>query len=198
MIKVLTEALHDAPVLGPLLRIEDRIEGEIRAAIAGTPQEGLAEAIEPGVIVRQTEELLANLQSLADATTATPAERLLAAEADDAVRLVIALLSRYDTVLQNPPFGEPVPSTKPYLKASYPWIPTKDYNLLADFVGRGLELCRPGVGYVGAITSRAGMFLKTFEAWRSKILLGHHLVALADLGDGVMEQAVVEAAAYVP
>ena len=149
------------------------------------------------MILRHTEELVTNLQTLADATTASPAERLLATEADDAVRFVMALLSRYDAVLQNPPFGEPVPSTKPYLKASYPWIPTKDYNLLAAFVGRGLDLCRPGVGYLGAITSRAGMFLKTFEQWRTKVLLGNHLVALADLGIGVMEQALVEAAAYV-
>ena len=41
------------------------------------------------------------------------------------------------------------------------------------------------------------MFLKTFETWRRDILLGRHLVVLADLGDGVMEQALVEAAAYV-
>ena len=197
LIKALTEALHDAPVLGPLLQIKDRIEDEIRATIAGISQEGLAEAIEPEVIVRQTDELLANLQTLADATTATPAERLLATEADDAVRFVMALLLRYDAVLQNPPFGEPVPSTKPYLKTNYPWIPTKDYNLLAAFVGRGLDLCLPGVGYLGAITSRAGMFLKTFESWRTNVLLGNHLVALADLGEGVMEQALVEAAAYV-
>lgn len=149
------------------------------------------------MILRHTEELVTNLQSLADATTASPAERLLAAEADDAVRFVMALLCRYDAVLQNPPFGEPVPSTKPYLKASYPWIPTKDYNLLAAFVGRGLELCQPGVGYVGAITSRAGMFLKTFQAWRKDVVLGYDLVTVADLGYGVMEGAQVEAAAYV-
>ena len=65
----------------------------------------------------------------------------------------------------NPPFGEAVPSTKEYLKAAYPWIPTKDYNLLAAFVGRGVELCNSS-GYMGAITSRAGMFIKTFEDWR--------------------------------
>ncbi len=197
LIKALTGALHHAPVLGPLLRIKDQIEDEIRTAIAGAPQGGLAEAIEPAVIKRHWDELLANLQTLADATTATPSERLLAAEADDAVRFVMALLSRYDAVLQNPPFGEPVPSTKPYIKAYYPWIPTKDYNLLSAFVGRGLDLCRPGVGYLGAITSRAGLFLKTFETWRTNVLLGNHLVVLADLGEGVMEQALVEAAAYV-
>lgn len=47
LIEVLTEALQDAPVLGPLLRIEERIEDEIRLAIAGTAQGGLSEAIEP-------------------------------------------------------------------------------------------------------------------------------------------------------
>ena len=196
LIEILTEALQDAPVLGPLLRIEERIENGIRIAIAGTAEGGLSEAIEPTLIKDMQNDLLTSLQALADGTTATPAERLLAAGANDAVRFVMALLRRYDAVLQNPPFGEPVPATKPYLKTAYPWIPTKDYNLLAAFVGRGLELCRSG-GYVGAITSRTGMFLKTFEVWRRQILLGHHLVVLADLGDGVMEQAIVEAAAYV-
>ena len=84
----------------------------------------------------------------------------------------------------NPPFGEPVEGTRPYLKAAYPWIPTKDHNLLAAFVGRGIELCNDS-GYLGAITSRAGMFLTTFEAWRKEVLLGHRLMTLADLGFGV-------------
>ena len=197
LIKALTEALQDAPLLGPLLRVEERIEDEIRASIAGTAHGSLAEAITPEIIEEIQDELLTSLQTVAGATTSTPAERLLAAEADDAVRFVTALLRRYDAVLQNPPFGEPIPATKPYLKAAYPWLPTRDYNLLAAFVGRSLELCHPGIGYVGAITSRAGMFLKTFDTWRREILLGHHLVVLADLGYGVMEQALVEAAAYV-
>ena len=197
LVNKLTEVLDDAPVLGPLLRVEERIKAQIRASVTGTSHEGLAEGIDPTVIADIQTELLADLHTVADLTTATSAERLFAAEATDAVRFVIALLRQYDVVLQNPPFGEPVPETKPYLKAAYPWIPTKDYNLLAAFVGRSLELCRPRAGYVGAITSRTGMFLKTFEAWRRDILRGNHLVALADLGDGVMEEAVVEAAAYV-
>ena len=197
LIRALTETLQDAPVLGPLLRVEDRIDSAIRDSIAGAATGGLAEGIAPEVIADIQGELLVSLQAVADAANATPAERMLAAEADDAVRFVVAMLQRYDAVLQNPPFGEPVPETKPYLKAAYPWIPTKDYNLLAAFVGRSLELCRPAVGYVGAITSRVGMFIKTFESWRHEVLLGHHLSALADLGHGVMEQALVESAAYV-
>lgn len=197
LITTLTEVLEDAPLLGPLLQVKEAIDTEIRASITGTSHGGLAGAIDPNVIEEIQYELLTGLEAVANAITSTPAERLFAANASDAVRFVLALLQRYDAVLQNPPFGEPIPRTKAYLKAKYSWIPHQDCNLLAAFVGRGLELCRPGVGYVGAITSRTGMFLKTFETWRNKILLGHHLVALADLGDGVMEQALVEAAAYV-
>ncbi len=197
LVRALSDALDAAPVLGPLLRIEERIEGEIRASIAGTSHGHLAAAVTSEQIAHHQNELLAALEAVADATTATPAERLLAAEASDAVRFVTALLRRYDAVLQNPPFGEPVPETKPYLKATYPWMPARTCDLLAAFVGRGVELCQPGAGYVGAITSRVGMFLSTFEAWRRDLFLSHKLAALADLGYGVMEQALVEAAAYV-
>ncbi|MCY4424525.1 MAG: BREX-1 system adenine-specific DNA-methyltransferase PglX [Acidimicrobiaceae bacterium] len=197
LLRSLTELLEQAPVLGPLLRLEDPIEEVIRGSIAGSPGGALARAVDPGTIVRLRDELLKELGTFAASTTATPAERLLVAEADDAVRFVMALLHRYDTVLQNPPFGDPVPDTRPYLKAAYPWIPSRNHNLLAAFVGRSLELCKPAAGYVGAITSRSGLFLKTFESWRKQVLLGHRLVTLADLGDRVMEQAGVEAAAYV-
>ena len=196
LVRTLSDALEDAPVLGPLLRVEERIESEIRASIAGTAHGHLAAAVTQTQIEHLQNELLVGLEAVADATTATPAERMLAAEAGDAVRFVTALLRRYDAVLQNPPFGEPVATTKTYLKETYPWIPKRDCNLLAAFVGRGLELCLPGVGYVGAITSRAAMFVRTFEAWRRDVLLAHRLVAFADLGYGVMENAGVEAAAY--
>ena len=197
LVRALSDALDDAPLLGPLLRIEERIEDAIRASIAGTAHGHLAAAVTREQITHHQDELLNALEAVADGITATPAERLLAAEAGDAVRLVTALLGRYDAVLQNPPFGEPVRETKPYLKAAYLWMPARTCDLLAAFVGRGLELCRPGVGYVGAITSRAGLFLSTFEAWRHDVLLRNRLVALADLGFGVMAQALVEAAAYV-
>ena len=197
LVRALSDALEDASLLGPLLRVEEHIESEIRASIAGTTHGHLAAAVTQTQIEHLQNELLLGLEAVADATTATPAERMLAAEAGDAVRFVTALLNRYDAVLQNPPFGEPVPATKLYLKAAYPWMPSRTCDLLAAFVGRGLDLCKPGVGYIGAVTSRVGMFLKTFEAWRRDVVLGHRLVTLADLGYGVMKQALVEAAAYV-
>jgi hypothetical protein len=200
LVTAMRAALRDAPVLGPLLKAEQTLANEIRLTVIGASAAGddlfSATGIAHDAFGSAERAVLAALQRVADANSATPAERLLAAEASDAVRLVEAVRNRYDSILMNPPFGEPVPSTKDYIKAAYPWIPTKDHNLLAAFVGRGLELCKPD-GYLGAVTSRAGMFLKTFETWRTRVILGNRLVTMADLGFGVMEEAMVEAAAYV-
>jgi hypothetical protein len=50
---------------------------------------------------------------------------------------------------------------------------------------------------LGAITSRTGFFLSSFQKWREEIILGEAPpVVLADLGYGVMDAAMVEAAAY--
>ena len=151
-----SDVLADAPLLGTLLKAEDALEQEIRHAAFGGAAGTLP--LTDDAFGRVEADLMAHLQTIADQASSSVAERLLAAEADDALRLVEVVRNRYDAVLMNPPFGEPVPETKPYLRAAYPWLPTKDSNLLAAFVGRGLELCKPD-GYLGAITSRAGMFL---------------------------------------
>ena len=198
-VRTISDELETAPILGSLLKIEERLEHEIRASVfGGQVVDGtLAASIEGDAFTAIESQVLGALTAISDAATSTAAERLFAAEATDAVRFVEAMRRRYTAVLMNPPFGEPVPDTKPYLKAAYPWIPTKDHNLFAAFVGRGLQLAEEQIGTCSAITSRSGMFLKTFEKWRKSVLLGSQLVALTDLGYGVMEQALVEAAAYV-
>ena len=198
LVRYMGEALGQAPVLGPLLKVESRLAEEIRRYFTGTELgEGtLAAGIKPDAFGTVESEVLAALEHVADAASSSAAERLLAAEAGDAIRFIDAMRRRHDVVLMNPPFGEPVPETKEYLRAAYPWIPTRDHNLLAVFVGRGLELCKAD-GYLGAVTSRAGLFQVTYEKWRREVLLKNRLVTLADLGFGVMEQALVEAAAYV-
>jgi SAM-dependent methyltransferase len=189
----LDEMLSQAPVLGVLLRAEEALQQEIRhAAFAGAAG---TLPLTDAAFERVDTEMMAHLQEIADRASSSVAERLLAAEADDALRLVEMVRRRYDVVLMNPPFGEPVPETKPYLRAAYPWLPG-GADISAAFVGRGLELCKP-TGYLGAITSRAGLFITTFEKWRRTILLGNRLTVLADLGYRVMQQAKVEAAAYV-
>lgn len=192
-VRAIAEDLTDAPVLGPLLRVEERLDREARdlfgtGVVEGTLSQFAADNAEAAV--------LDALAAIADSTTSTAAQRLFAAEAHDAVRFVEAMTRRYTAVLMNPPFGDPVGSTKDYLKAAYrDWIPTTN-DLFALFVGRGLELAGSG-GSVGAITSRVGLFLTSFKQWRSRVVLHHELGPLVDLGEKVMEQATVDAAAYV-
>jgi hypothetical protein len=50
---------------------------------------------------------------------------------------------------------------------------------------------------LGAITSRTGFFLSSFQRWREEILLNDAPpVVFADLGFGVLDSAMVEVAAY--
>ena len=94
----------------------------------------------------------------------------------------------------NPPFGALAANTKEYLSKSYP---KSKNDLLAVFVDRGLGLlCRGAL--LGAITSRTCFFLSSYQKWREDVILGvAHPEVMADLGHGVMDDAMVEAAAYV-
>jgi hypothetical protein len=57
-------------------------------------------------------------------------------------------------------------------------------------------MLQPG-GMLGAITSRTGFFLSSFQKWREEILLREaQPVVFADLGYGVLDTAMVETAAY--
>ncbi|HXF72494.1 MAG TPA: BREX-1 system adenine-specific DNA-methyltransferase PglX [Actinomycetota bacterium] len=191
-------ALEEAPVLGSLLKIEDALANEIKrySGAAGSREGTLFEGVAADAFARLEGQLLEALHRVAAEASSTAAERLLAAEATDAIGFIEAMRGRYDTVLMNPPFGDPIPETKEYLLSHYTRIHAKQYNVLGPFVERGVGLLRDG-GYLGAITSRAAFFLVSFEKWRREVVLAHRLVALADLGYGVMEGAMVEAAAYV-
>lgn len=118
--------------------------------------------------------------------------------AEDAVRgfaFVDLCHKRFDVVLMNPPFGSGVESTTQLLKAQY----TDSKNdLYACFIERGRALATEG-GLLGAITSRVGFFASTLRKWRERLLLGDEAVVsvVADLGHGVLDAALVEAAAYV-
>ncbi len=120
--------------------------------------------------------------------------RLFARDAEQGIAFVDLMRRRYDVVLMNPPFGAASEGSKAYIKRAYPR--TKN-DLYAAFVERGLELLGDG-GYLGAITSRTGFFLSSFQTWREEILLEEaEMIAMADLGYGVLDTAMVETAAYV-
>lgn len=100
----------------------------------------------------------------------------------------------YDVVLMNPPFGAASKGWKAEFEQAYPR--TKN-DLYAAFIERGLEWLHGG-GMLGAITSRTGFFLTSFQKWREEILLKEaRPTVVADLGYGVLDTAMVETAAYV-
>lgn len=93
----------------------------------------------------------------------------------------------------NPPFGQGSARAKKEFEKAYPR--TKN-DVFAAFVERGVELLSSH-GRVGAITSRTGFFLSSFQKWREEILLRQAPpVVVADLGYGVLDSAMVETAAY--
>ncbi|MCL2823204.1 MAG: BREX-1 system adenine-specific DNA-methyltransferase PglX, partial [Polyangiaceae bacterium] len=92
-----------------------------------------------------------------------------------------------------PPFGHGSGAAKAALEKAYPR--TKN-DVFAALVERAIELLVDR-GRVGAITSRTGFFVTSFQKWREDILLKTAPpVVFADLGVGVMDTALVEAAAY--
>lgn len=119
--------------------------------------------------------------------------RLFAEDAEQGLALVTLLCDRYDVVLMNPPFGEASIGSKRYVRENYPR--TKN-DVFATFVERGLHWLVNG-GFLGVITSRTGFFLTSFRKWREEIVLGAaRPTVVADLGQGVLDTAMVETAAY--
>jgi hypothetical protein len=119
--------------------------------------------------------------------------RLFAGDSSQGIALIDLLRTRFDVVLMNPPFGAASIAAKKEFDKAYPR--TKN-DIYAAFVERGIELLLPH-GLLGAITSRTGFFLSSFQKWREEIILREAPpVVFADLGYGVMDAAMVEAAAY--
>lgn len=119
--------------------------------------------------------------------------RLFADDAAQGVALLELLRMRFDVVLMNPPFGAGSTKAKRVFDASYP--KTKN-DVYAAFVERGIQLL-VSRGMLGAITSRTGFFLSSFQKWREDIILDTAPpLVFADLGQGVLDGAMVEVAAY--
>lgn len=82
--------------------------------------------------------------------------------ADDAARgfaFVDLCRQQFDVILMNPPFGEASKPSKVYVEKAYPR--TKN-DVYAAIVERGLQLLYAS-SMLGAITSRTGFFLSSFQ-----------------------------------
>lgn len=138
------------------------------------------------------------VQALQNYSAGAPASlsvrrQLFADDAAQGIAFIDLCRKRFDVVLMNPPFGAASLAAKKEFEAAYPR--TKN-DVYAALVERGIELLHP-TGYLGAITSRTGFFLSSFQKWREEILLKEAPpVVFADLGMGVLDSAMVEVAAY--
>jgi 23S rRNA G2445 N2-methylase RlmL len=116
--------------------------------------------------------------------------RLFADDAAQGLALVEMLRRKFDVVLMNPPFGEPVESD--WISSAYSTVPK---NLYAWFVKRASQLLTED-GLCGCITDSTFLKQPTFESLRETILNRSPLRLICDLGWGVLD-ANVRTAAYV-
>jgi hypothetical protein len=184
--------LKGLPELGVLLQTETEVPRLVKQVFG-----------DHGGMFRQQDEaqwrkaearLQQALVDFARAARASYQGRLFVEDALQGLRMIDTCREAFDVAVMNPPFGALAANTKDDLVKAYP---RSKNDLLAIFVERGFGLLR-GSGRIGAITSRTCFFLSTFQKWREEVVLkiGRPEV-MADLGYGVMDDAAVEAAAYV-
>ena len=219
----LLEAIFDKMELageaGTLLKIEEEIQSSIHQARdqwqtqsgthsvgdmfqaeldASTPQKKLGfdlSGVDDESFWDGAEQVI--LKALSDyANTAesdADQKRLFAEDAAKGFAFIDLCRKRFDVMLQNPPFGEAAKNSKAYVKNSYP---NSSRDILQAFVERLLSLSQPG-GVVGTLSARTGFFLGDSKHWRSNVVFRNKLELFADLGLGVLDDALVEVAAYV-
>ncbi len=200
--------------LGTLLRVEDGIATELKRAreqfVKQQQTTGYLPGMEPVRRQGQTDlsgiddaqffheaeaRIVEGLRRFAESAIggAGVRRRLFAGDAAQGIALTDLLQTRFDVVLMNPPFGAASLAAKKEFEKGYPR--TKN-DIYAAFVERGIQLLHKH-GMLGAITSRTGFFLSSFQRWREEILLTEAPpVVFADLGYGVLDSAMVEVAAY--
>ncbi|AKV07986.1 hypothetical protein B723_16860 [Pseudomonas fluorescens NCIMB 11764] len=186
------QMLKHLPEMGVLLQVERELPHLIRQVNVGKGT-GLFAQQEQETWLQAEVRLRKALNEFAQAAKYTYQGRLFAQDALQGLRMIDHCREVFDVVVMNPPFGALASNTKDQLAKAYP---RSKNDLLTIFVERGLGLLRTG-GYLGAITSRTCLFLSSYQTWRKEIVLGMATPkVLADLGLGVMDDAVVEAAAF--
>jgi hypothetical protein len=187
------QLLKGLPELGVLLQVEHELPHLIRQVYVGKGT-GLFAEQEQANWQQAEVRLRTALTEFAQTARSTYQGRLFAQDALQGLRLIDLCREVFDVVVMNPPFGESAESVKGFLDGKYP---NSKGNLLALFVERGLNMLRPA-GRIGCITSRSCLLQSSFSKWREQVLLRKsEPLLLADLGFGVMDDAMVEASAYI-
>lgn len=143
------------------------------------------------------EKIFDSLRAYADETSNGKAfrRRLFAEDAAQGFAFVDLCRKRFDVALMNPPFGLGPEKVSSMLDALY--VGSGASELCASFYGRILELLHDG-GLFGAISSRTCFYLYSLSEWRRQIVFQRSCIELlADLGEGILDTALNETAAYI-
>lgn len=219
LLEVIFDKMQLAGEAGTLLRIEEEIQTAIHEAReqwlkqsgsnivgdlfqveldAATPQTKLGfdlRGIDDATFWDDTEQRI--LQALSDyadqAESNADQKRLFAEDAAKGFAFIDLCRKRFDVVLMNPPFGSNATSSKVYIEKNYA---RSKQDIFCCFVERCLNILITG-GISGTISNRTAFFLDSSQNWR-ELFLGDDttLTIFADLGDGVLDTAMVETAAY--
>ena len=151
----LVDSLNLAGDMGLLLRVETLVS---RRTMRGQTVDLFAPS---------EERIRAALSRFVSSGQVSTRRRLCADDAAHGLALLTVAEKTFDVVLMNPPFGAGSTRAKNAFEKAYPR--TKN-DVYAAFVERAIELLSPR-GRVGAITSRTGFFLSSFQKWREDVLL---------------------------
>lgn len=114
-------------------------------------------------------------------------------DAEHAMQLVDVLTETFDVVLMNPPYGSMPSACKQYARQHFPRTHRDFY---AAFIEQAIGLCKDG-GYIGALTGRTFLFLRSYQKLREEILRQEALPELVlDLGFNVLDEATARYAAF--
>ena len=220
LLEIIFEKMELAGEAGSLLKIEEEIEEAVDQALEEFNKEILRRKKEAGYLPGMApERVQLSLFDFADLPSKTQfwetaeekildalrdyseqaeggdggRRRLFVEDAAKGFAFIDICRKRFDVVLMNPPFGNSTFATTQYNGFHYP---DSKNDIFSMFVDRGISLLNKDC-LIGAITPRTAFFLSSFLKWRNKFLLERNKIQnLADLGHGVMDNAMVKAAAY--
>ena len=142
------------------------------------------------------QNLLNALREYADQAEGMEAaqKRLFTQDASRGFAFIDILRKQYDVVLMNPPFGQFSKKTKSILENAYT-IGRRD--IYASFLIRGSNLLTQN-GLMGALTNRTFLTLGSYTDLRHDHFLKECPIRIiADLGSGVLDNAMVETACSI-
>lgn len=221
LLEVIFDKMQLAGEAGTLLKIEEEIHTAIHEAReqwlkqsgsnsvgdmfqaeldAATPQAKLGfdlRGIDDATFWDDAEQRI--LQALSDyadqAESNADQKRLFAEDAAKGFAFIDLCRKRFDVLLMNPPFGQGNKSVAKYLDTEYSGSGVAELG--SSFYTRALDITHPAALF-GSITSRTCFYLNSLSQWRRDIAIGKSQIEfMADLGEGILDDAMNETACYV-